>query len=53
LQVWKSDAGEYIELASMTPGNTEYLKYNPPSVQNFNDALAKESFVYSSLSAKT
>jgi hypothetical protein len=45
----KSDSGECIELASMTPGNTEYPKYDPPSTQIFNDALAKVSSVYSIL----
>jgi hypothetical protein len=37
---------------SMTPGNTEYPKYDRPSAQVSNDALAKVSFVYSTLSAK-
>jgi hypothetical protein len=48
----KSDSGVCIELASMTPENTEYPKYNPPGAQNSNDALAKVSSVYSTLSAK-
>ncbi len=26
----KSDSGEHIEHTSVTPGNTEYNKYNPP-----------------------
>ena len=41
----KNDSGECIELASMTPGNTEYLKYNPPGAQISNDVLAKVSSV--------
>jgi hypothetical protein len=52
LQVWKSGSGECIELASMTPGNMEYLKYDPPGAQISDDALAKVSFVYSTLLAK-
>jgi hypothetical protein len=28
----------------MTPGNTEYLKYDPPDAQNSDDALAKSIF---------
>jgi hypothetical protein len=46
----KSNSGECIELASMTPGNTEYPKYNPPGAQISDDAV---SFIYSTLSAKT
>jgi hypothetical protein len=53
LQVWKSDSGEFIELASMTPGNTEYPKYDPPGAQISDDALAKVFFIYSTLSTKT
>ncbi len=49
----KSDYGECIKLASMTPGNTEYPKYDPPGAQISDDALAKVSSVYSTLSAKT
>jgi hypothetical protein len=52
LQVWKSDSGECIKLASMTPGNREYPKYGPPGVQISDDELAKVSFVYSTLLAK-
>ena len=52
MQVWKSDSGECIKLASMTPGNTEYPKYDPPGAQISNDALTKVSSVYSTLSAK-
>jgi hypothetical protein len=48
----KSNSGVCIKLASMTPGNTEYQKYNPPGAQNSDDALAKVSSVYSTLSAK-
>ncbi len=33
----------------MTPGNKEYPKYDPPGVQISDDALAKVSFVYSTL----
>ncbi len=36
----KSDSGEYIELAGMTPGNTDYQKYDPPGAQKFCDAIA-------------
>jgi hypothetical protein len=48
----KSDSGECIELASITPGNTEYPKYILPGPQISNDALVKVSSVYSTLSAK-
>ncbi len=48
----KRDSGECIKLTSMTPGNTEYPKYNPPGAQNSRDALAKVSSVHSFLSAK-
>jgi hypothetical protein len=41
-----------IKLASMTPGNTEYPKYDPPGAQVSNDVLAKVSSVYPTLSAK-
>jgi hypothetical protein len=37
----------------MTPGNTEYPKYNLPGAQISDDALAKVSSIYSTLSAKT
>jgi hypothetical protein len=37
----------------MTPGNTEYPKYNLPDVQISDDVLAKVSSVYYTLSAKT
>jgi hypothetical protein len=36
----------------MTPGNTEYPKYNPPDAQVSDDALAKVSSVYFTLLAK-
>ena len=49
----KSDSGECIKLASMTPGNMEYRKYDPPGAQISDDALTKVSSVYSTLSAKT
>ncbi len=37
----------------MTPGNTEFPKYNPPGAKISDDVLAKVSSVYSTLSAKT
>ncbi len=40
----KGDSGECIELVSMTPGNTEYPKYDPPGAQNSCDAVAKGIF---------
>jgi hypothetical protein len=40
----KSDSGECIKLASMTPGNMEYPKYDLPSTQNLRDMLAKSIF---------
>jgi hypothetical protein len=40
----KSNSGECIKLASMTPRNTEYLKYDLPSVQNSCEALKKGIF---------
>jgi hypothetical protein len=52
LQVWKSDSGECIKLASTTPGNMEYPKYNLARAKNSVDALAKHIFEYSFLSAK-
>jgi hypothetical protein len=48
----KKDSGECIKLASMTPGNTEYPKYDPPGTQISNDALAKVSSVYSTSPAE-
>ncbi len=48
----KSDSGECIKLASMTPGNTEYPKSNPPGAQISNDVLAKVSSIYFTFSAK-
>jgi hypothetical protein len=42
----KSDSGVRIELASMTPGNMEYPKYNPPGAQNSDYALAIVSSVF-------
>ena len=36
----KSDFGECIGHASMTPRNTEHTKYDPPGAQVSNDALA-------------
>jgi hypothetical protein len=40
----KSDLGECIKLASMTPGNKEYPKYDPTGMQNSCDALTKSIF---------
>jgi hypothetical protein len=42
----KSDSGECIEHASVTPRNTEYTKYDPPSAQVSNDALAQKYLLY-------
>jgi hypothetical protein len=42
----KSDSGECIEHASVTPRNTEYTKYDLPSVQVSNDALAQKYLLY-------
>jgi hypothetical protein len=36
-----SDFGVHLQHASMTRGNTEYPKYDPPGVQNSCDVLAK------------
>ena len=49
----KSDTGECIELTSMTPGNREYPKYDPPGAQISDDAIEKVSSIYSTLLAKT
>jgi hypothetical protein len=49
----KSDSGECIKLASITPGNTEYPKYNSPGAQISDDVLAKVSSIYFTLWAKT
>jgi hypothetical protein len=38
----KSDSGEHIEHAIVTPGNMEYTKYNPPGVLLSCYALAPE-----------
>jgi hypothetical protein len=46
LQVKKSDSGDCIKHASMTPRNTEYVKYNPPGAQVSNDALAQNYLLY-------
>jgi hypothetical protein len=48
----KSDSGECIEHASVTPRNTEYTKYNPPGVQVSDDPLAQKYLLYSILLAK-
>jgi hypothetical protein len=42
----KSDSGEWIKHASMTPRNTEYMKYNPPGAQVSDDALAQKYLLY-------
>ncbi len=42
----KTDSGECIEHASVTPRNTEYTKYNPPGAQVSDDALAQKYFLY-------
>jgi hypothetical protein len=42
----KSDSGECIEHASMTPRNTEYTKYDLPGVQVSDDALAQKYLLY-------
>ncbi len=42
----KSDSGECIGHASMTPRNTEYTKYNPPSVQVSDDVLTQKYLLY-------
>ncbi len=42
LQVKKSDSGDCINNASVTPRNTEYAKYNPPGAQVSNDGLTQK-----------
>jgi hypothetical protein len=42
----KSDSGECIEHASVTPRNTEYTKYDLPGAQVSDDALAQKYFLY-------
>ncbi len=46
MQVRKSDSGECIKHASMTPRNTEYTKYNLPGAQVSDDALAQKYLLY-------
>ncbi len=46
LQVKKSDSGDCIDHASVTPRNTEYTKYDPPGVQVSDDALAQKYLLY-------
>jgi hypothetical protein len=41
----KSDSGEHTEHVSLTPGNTEYIKYNRPSVQLSPDALTTKETI--------
>ena len=42
----KSDSGECIRHASVTPRNTEYTKYDPPRAQVSDDALAQKISLY-------
>jgi hypothetical protein len=42
----KSDSGECIKHESMTPRNTEYMKYDPPGAHVSNDALAQKYLLY-------
>ncbi len=44
LQVKKSDSGDCIDHASMTPRNMEYAKYDLPGVQVFMTRLPKSVF---------
>jgi hypothetical protein len=37
---------ECIRNASVTPRNTEYMKYNPPGAQVSDDALAQKYLLY-------
>jgi hypothetical protein len=46
LQVKKSDSGDCIEHASVTPRNMEYMKYDPPGAQVSDDALAQKYLLY-------
>ena len=40
----KSDSGECLKHASVTPRNTEYTKYDPPGAQVSDDVLAQSIF---------
>ncbi len=42
----KSDSGECTKHVSVTPGNTEYPKYDPPGKQVSDDALAQKYLLY-------
>jgi hypothetical protein len=42
----KSDSGECIKHASVTPRNMEYAKYDPPGAQVSDDALAQKYLLY-------
>jgi hypothetical protein len=42
----KSDSGECIGHASVTPRNTEYTEYKPPGAQVSDDALAQKYLLY-------
>jgi hypothetical protein len=42
----KSDSGDCIDHASVTPRNTEYAKYNPPGAQVSDDALTQKYLLY-------
>jgi hypothetical protein len=44
----KSDSGEHLKHASVTPDNTEYTKYDPPGAQNSHGELTtKIPFLHS------
>jgi hypothetical protein len=38
----KSDSGDCIRHASVTPRNMEYMKYNPPGAQVSDDMLTQK-----------
>jgi hypothetical protein len=42
----KSDSGECLKHASMTPRNTEYMKYDLPGAQVSDDTLAQKYLLY-------
>jgi hypothetical protein len=42
----KSDSGECIVHASMTPRNMEYTKYDPPGAQVSDDLLAQKYLLF-------
>jgi hypothetical protein len=46
LQVKKSDSGDCIKHATVTPRNTEYMKYNLPGAQVSDGALAQKYLLY-------